>query len=125
MRDPALAREGKTEVDVVPHPFGQGVCGELHFTDSKGVGYVRVWKPASGKRKRIADGARRDFGKRRASGEMWKRTRGEEEIDLDEESDGEELYVEKAVTAGEGIAVGSQPCEFHQRELGYRFDDLV
>ena len=122
LRDPALARDGKSEADVVPHPFGLGVCAKLHLTDAKGVCYVRVWRTASGKRKRAASGGRRDSGKRRASGDAWARTRGDEEIDLDEESDDEELYIEKEVAAGEGIAVGNEPCEFHRRDLGYRFD---
>lgn len=122
LRDPGLARKGKTEADVVPHPFGHGVCAELHATDKQGAGYVKVRDPrrGSGKRKRDGGGGRREGGKRRASGGAWKKEREESD-----ESEGEDGYIHRPVLAGEGIAIGDEPCEFHRTELGYRFDTLL
>lgn len=60
-----------------PHPFGDGVCGHLHFVDDVTDDLcVRVRVP------------------------------GEEEMQV------------IRLASGEGIAIGSQPCEFHQEEDG-------
>ncbi|KAI8982741.1 kinase-like protein [Trametes punicea] len=58
--------------EFVPHPFGDGVCGHLHFIDEEEELCVKV--PVEGK---------------------------------------EDLAVRR-VAAGEGIAIGREPCEFHR-----------
>ena len=126
LRDPELVKEGKTESDIIPHPFGQGICEELHATDAQGVGYVKVWDPRQGssrKRKRVGGGGREVSGKRRASEGKWERGARESElVDLDDDGEREEcMYVDRPVLAGEGIAIGNNPCEFHRPGLGYRF----
>jgi cell division control protein 7 len=77
--------------EFVPHRFGEGVCGSLHFLDEvTDEPCVKVKKT----RKRDA-----------AEGE------GDEEDEM----------VVRRLMAGEGIAVGNMPCEFHTEELGYKF----
>ncbi|KAI0355327.1 kinase-like protein [Trametes cingulata] len=58
--------------EFVPHPFGDGVCGHLHFIDDADDLCVQV------------------------------RVEGREDL------------VVRKVQAGEGIAIGRQPCEFHR-----------
>lgn len=72
--------------DFVPHPFGRGVCSDLHFREEiTEVPYVRT-------------GARCECG----------------------ECDGATKYEEvRRLMAGEGLAIGSQPCEFHRGEFGF------
>ncbi|KAH9948774.1 kinase-like protein [Amylocystis lapponica] len=74
----ALAHPFLREPDVpdddafFPHPFGEGVCGTLHFVDEDDELCVRI------------------------------RVSGREETRI------------RRVVAGEGIAIGQQPCEFHR-----------
>ncbi|KAI0070593.1 kinase-like protein [Panus rudis PR-1116 ss-1] len=76
-----------------PHPFGEGICGDLHFFDKDtDEPCVRVH----------ARDAMRD---------------GDGEDDGDGEGEMEVL----TLAPGEGIAIGPNPCEFHRRELGYDF----
>ncbi|TFY52846.1 hypothetical protein EVJ58_g9783 [Rhodofomes roseus] len=66
--------------DFFPHPFGEGVCGDLHFIDEETDELcVRVKVP------------------------------------------GENQVVVRRISAGEGTAIGNQPCEFHREEDGYVF----
>ncbi|KAI0650374.1 kinase-like protein [Trametes meyenii] len=58
--------------EFVPHPFGDGACGEFHFIDEADDLCVRV------------------------------RIQGRDD------------FVVRKVQAGEGIAIGRQPCEFHR-----------
>ncbi|KAI0045114.1 kinase-like protein [Auriscalpium vulgare] len=60
--------------DYFPHPFGEGVCGHLHFVDD-------------------------------VTEELCVRVPGED--------DDEEMVVHK-IMAGEGTAIGNEPCEFHR-----------
>lgn len=127
LRDPALAREGLTERDLVPHPFGHGICGSLHWVDDQGIGHVKVKAPRKmGKRKRT-EGAP-SSGKRRAGGRRWDRAYELEDDDIvivesDEEGTEEDAYMDREVAAGEGLAIGRNPCAFHRPELGYHFAD--
>ncbi|GJE87431.1 kinase-like protein [Phanerochaete sordida] len=134
LRDPALVCEGQTEADVVPHPFGLGVCGELHWQDERGRPYVGVWDPQRHERKRKRGAARGSPARARRRIAVYERGRGGEvqEVDLDADSD-EEFEVDecgrrvvqgmiwRTVLAGQGIAVGNSPCEFHKAKLGYWF----
>ncbi|PFH50169.1 hypothetical protein AMATHDRAFT_145837 [Amanita thiersii Skay4041] len=76
--------------EFVPHPFGQGVCGEGHFRDEvTEEPYVNVAV----------------------------------ECECGECDDGSgggnaRKYEALTLTAGEGIAIGRQPCEFHRGEFG-------
>ncbi|PPQ89804.1 hypothetical protein CVT25_007409 [Psilocybe cyanescens] len=98
-----LEEAGAPEDDaVVPHRIGEGVCEEYHFKTEDGINYARVFKKCMCKSKREAL-----FGI------------PEDEVDLDadgdEEGECEELvedYVE--LNAGEGVAIGKEPCEFHK-----------
>ncbi|KAF8621914.1 hypothetical protein AX15_007409 [Amanita polypyramis BW_CC] len=79
-RKSALASASDDEF--VPHPFGEGACGEWHFRDDlTEQPYVKV----------MVEG---DYGGREG--------RHEETLTL---------------VAGEGIAIGRQPCEFHKSEF--------
>ncbi|KZT70349.1 kinase-like protein [Daedalea quercina L-15889] len=63
-----------------PHPYAEGVCGDLHFIDEDTDELcVRVRVP------------------------------------------GENQLTVRRVSAGEGTAIGRQPCEFHRKEDGYVF----
>ena len=70
----------------VPHPFGMGVCGELHFRDEL-TDTPCVLVPL--------------------------------------EVDGKTAQVPKALVAGEGIARGDQPCEFHDGTGTFRVDPML
>ena len=140
LRDPAFEHDGLTETDTVPHPFMHGVCKELHWLDDSRRGYVYVWDPRrhelerNRKRKRTS-GGREGLGRPRRRVSVYERGRdGEiEEVDLDVTSDEEEVELDefgrkvlhgmmwRPVLAGEGIATGSKPCEFHRAEQGYWF----
>jgi cell division control protein 7 len=77
---PFLADPFEPEDDeFFPHPFGEGVCGDLHHLDEV------TEEPCV----RIGCG-----------------------FDGDGDGDGEV----RRVMAGEGIAIGRWPCEFHRRE---------
>ena len=132
LRDPLLASKGQSEADIVPHPFGRGVCGELHHLDEHGHGYVFVWDPKRRERKRkrhSSDGGRDCVGKagkvQRKEGDKEVKAEYQEVslIDLGSDDEEERLkgMVARPVLAGEGIAIGSKPCEFHRAELGYWF----
>ncbi|KAF6748918.1 kinase-like protein [Ephemerocybe angulata] len=73
------AREKKYKGDngFFPHPFGNGVCGDMHFVDpvTDQPGVIRGGDDA------LDDG--------------WEETR-------------------RLVLAGEGLAIGNDPCEFHK-----------
>lgn len=112
----------------MPHPLGHGRCERLHYTDEQGRAFVKVWNPARAggegrKRKRA-------LGEVRVGGRSRKK-RASDVVDLDEtDEDGEseedeDAYVSRVVLAGEGIAIGEAPCEFHRPELGYRFPQRV
>ncbi|EKM59990.1 uncharacterized protein PHACADRAFT_206206 [Phanerochaete carnosa HHB-10118-sp] len=139
LRDPALAREGCSEADMFPHPFGHGVCGKLHWHDEHGSGYVCVWDPRrhererDRKRKRALGHGRSAMPRRRLSVYEMGRSGELQEINLDASSEEEEEEVDeygrivvqgmtwRSVLAGEGVAVGRKPCEYHRAELGYWF----
>lgn len=135
LRDPALEVEGRTEADMVPHPFGVGVCKELHFQDRVRQ-QVCVWDPRrrdrDRKRKRLSAHENPVKARRRVA--VFEKGRGgqlqevdldassEEEFELDEH--GRRIYqgmVWRDVAMGEGLAVGNKPCEFHQAAHGYWF----
>ncbi|KAI0638569.1 kinase-like protein [Trametes polyzona] len=69
---PFLREPDVRDDDVTPHPFGDGVCGDLHFIDEQEEMFVRV---------RV---------------------------------EGRRGLVPRRVQAGEGVAIGRQPCEFHK-----------
>jgi cell division control protein 7 len=72
--------DGENDDDAYfPHPFGEGVCGSLHFRDEvTDDPCVRVRVRRGGK---------------------W-------------------VQEVRTLLAGEGIAVGNMPCEFHHKEFG-------
>jgi len=83
---PGLDEGGEGEDDeLVPHPFGQGVCGSLHFRDEM-TDDLCVFVPLS---------ANVDMG----VGVGWEA--------------GNATPVTKTLVSGEGIAIGGAPCEFH------------
>jgi cell division control protein 7 len=79
-------REDENEDDhSFPHPFGSGVCADWHFIDdSTGELYVRI-------RLQLDEQVRAD----------------------DREDENEPGFVIRRIEAGQGIAVGARPCEFH------------
>ncbi|KAI0089224.1 kinase-like domain-containing protein [Irpex rosettiformis] len=77
--------------EFVPHRFGEGVCGKLHFLDEvTDEPCVRIRKP--------------------------KKTDS-----MDIKTEGKDEMIVKRLAAGEGIAIGRMPCEFHREEFGYEF----
>ncbi|KAL4251096.1 hypothetical protein ABKN59_005629 [Abortiporus biennis] len=76
--------------EYVPYPFGEGVCAEDHFYDDvTEEPCVRI--RTSSKRKRKNE---------------------------DGDEDEEDLVIVRRLCAGEGVAIGRRPCEFHQG-MGY------
>lgn len=75
--------EGLGDDEWFPHPFGEGVCGEMHFRDDvTEEPFIRV---------RVTN----------------------------EETMGEGRGEVRKLVAGEGIAIGNWPCEFHKEEYGF------
>ncbi|KAI0065867.1 kinase-like protein [Artomyces pyxidatus] len=70
--------------DYFPHPFGEGVCGDLHFVDP-------------------------------VTEELCVRVRS------GDEKEGE---IVRKITAGEGVAIGREPCEFHREDVSVRHMQL-
>ncbi|KAG2013063.1 CMGC/MAPK protein kinase [Coprinopsis cinerea AmutBmut pab1-1] len=100
---PFLREEDKLDDDYyVPHVFGRGVCGKYHFyddvTEQPGV-IIRERR-----RKCVCNC-------------------GLEECQEQDENAGEWVKVRKLVSAGEGIAIGMEPCEFHQDYQLYDDDE--
>ncbi|KAI0692551.1 kinase-like domain-containing protein [Cytidiella melzeri] len=89
LEHPFLKEQDEPDDDeFVPHRFGEGVCGELHFFDEvTQEPCIKIWKTRAGSVR----------------------------------EEGEDDMVVKKLVAGEGIAIGRMPCEFHKEEFGYNF----
>jgi len=89
--------------EFVPHRVGEGICEAYHFRDEDtGTNYVKILnKCMCTERKKHALGEDGD----------------EVALDSDEEEYqwcGEYFEDIREIEAGEGIAIGRQPCEFHR-----------
>ncbi|KAG8985628.1 hypothetical protein FRB90_004571, partial [Tulasnella sp. 427] len=123
----------------VPHPYGEGVCKLGHWVDEDtgeqccfvviDDGLSKKEKARDSKRIGIPNGKRQARLKRRLAKE---RLLGIFRIDLDDEEPGGDHDTEeprehdkgrvikvrvKRLAAGEGIAIGLEPCEYHQDGL--------
>ena len=78
--------DGLEDDDFVPHPFLSGSCADLHFMDEVGEFYVRVRVDADSDGDGDGEGGRA----------------------------GDDEWVVRKVRAGEGLAIGRTPCEFHR-----------
>ncbi|KAI0034368.1 kinase-like domain-containing protein, partial [Vararia minispora EC-137] len=85
LRHPFLLEDGVDDNDFFPHPPGGGVCANWHLIDDEeGSYFVRI---------RLRD--------------------GEPRLEDDDEDDEEPGTILRRISAGEGIAIGNSPCEFH------------
>lgn len=123
----------------VPHPYGEGVCKRGHWVDEDtgeqccfvvvDDGLPKEGKKKSTKRVGIPDEKRQARLKRRLAKERelgiyriqldeGEQDDGQDPEDPSERATGRVLKVKvKKLAAGEGIAVGLEPCEFHQNGL--------
>ncbi len=102
LRDPSEPDDD----EMFPHPYGEGVCGHLHFMDEV------TEEPCVRVKARSSNG-----NERRRKGSVTEdedEERDEEDMVNGDWEDGTEVIV---IRAGEGIAVGTQPCEFHRDEF--------
>lgn len=104
--EPAAYAEDDAETEIepeddesFPHPFGEGVCSKWHFKDDvTEEPCVYVYPQADDEEAYFATGL--------GAG--------------DDDDDARKQMVVRRLTSGEGIAIGSLPCEFHR--IGYELD---
>lgn len=96
-----------------PHPPGEGVCSAWHFEDEDtGNMFVKIRVPAAPS----SAGSGSSFSRSGSSRGKRKRMRG----DGDEDGEMDDLELRRMETkmkrldAGEGMAIGRSPCEYHR-----------
>ena len=121
---PAEWGEEPDDDEFFPHPFGEGICGEWHFRDEvTEEPFVRVEEDCE------CDECEDVCEDGEEAGEEGGRE-GEEEEEGEEDKEGRRETRRKArgrrrrrveevltLVAGEGIAIGRQPCEFHKGDF--------
>ena len=121
---PAEWGEEPDDDEFFPHPFGEGICGEWHFRDEvTEEPFVRVEEDCE------CDECEDECEDGEEAGEEGGRE-GEEEEEGEEDKEGRRETRRKArgrrrrrveevltLVAGEGIAIGRQPCEFHKGDF--------